>query len=91
MSAKPSTTIPGSAGARTAGGIAVGSLGTLVFALLARDWDIAIAVGTTVAPGALAYLIGHGGLKGVVLALWQGAPAPRRRRAARRAADRAAA
>jgi hypothetical protein len=70
MSAKPATTV--------AGGIAVGSLGTLVFALLSRDWNVAIAVGTTVVPGALAYLVGHGGLKGVILALWRGAPTPGR-------------
>jgi hypothetical protein len=92
MSAKPSITIPAFAGARTAaGGIAVGSLGTLVFALLARDWNVAIAVGTTIAPGALVYLVANGGLKGVILALWRGAPSPRRRRAAGRTTGRAAA
>jgi hypothetical protein len=92
MTAKPSPTIPAFAGGKTAaGGIAVGSLGTLIFALLARDWDVAIAVGTTIAPGVLGYLVANGGLKGVLLALWQGAPAPRRRRAAGRTAGRSAA
>ena len=54
------------------GGIAVGSLGTLVFALIGHDWSVAIAVGTTVAPGALGYLVTHGGLKGVLESLWDG-------------------
>lgn len=60
-----------------AGGIAVGGLGTLVFAVLQQQWDVAIAVGTTVAPGALGYVLAHGGVKGLVLALWRGLPRTR--------------
>jgi len=64
------------------GGVAVGSLGTLVFAVLDRNWDVAIAVGTTIAPGLLTYLVANGGIKGVVVALWKGRPS----RAARQTA-----
>jgi hypothetical protein len=74
--------------AHVAGGVAVGSLGTLIFAVLGRDWNMVIAVGTTVAPAALAYLVGNGGIKGVLLSVWRGTSAPTRRR---RANGRAAA
>jgi hypothetical protein len=56
MKVKPS---PGSSG------IALGSFGTLVYALLARQWDIALAVAATIIPGALAYVIANGGLRGL--------------------------
>jgi hypothetical protein len=66
-------------------GVAVGSLGTLVFAITNRDWSTACAVGGTIVWGLLAYLMAHGGLIGVTRTLIGIAPPRRRRR--RRAAS----
>jgi hypothetical protein len=65
-------------------GVAVGSLGTLVFAITSDDWATASAVGGTIVWGLLAYLMAHGGLLGVLRTLIGIAPPRRRRRAARR-------
>ena len=65
-------------------GVAVGSLGTFVFAITNNDWATACAVGGTIFWGLLAYLMAHGGLLGVLRTLIGIAPPRRRRRAARR-------
>jgi hypothetical protein len=51
-------------------GVVLGSLGTLIFALLQQQWELAIAVGTTIVPGALAYVVANGGVRGVVRKFW---------------------
>jgi hypothetical protein len=62
-------------------GVAVGSLGTLVFAITNDDWPTAFAVGGTIIWGLLAYLMAHGGLIGVGRTFIGIAPVkPRRRR-----------
>jgi hypothetical protein len=61
------TTIKPTAGTS---GVALGSLGTLVFAVLGHQWDIALAVVATIAPGALAYLVANGGIRGLLRKLW---------------------
>ncbi len=65
-------------------GVAVGSLGTFVYAITNDDWATACAVGGTIFWGLLAYLMAHGGLLGVLRTLIGIAPPRRRRRAARR-------
>jgi hypothetical protein len=62
------------------GSVATSSTGIIVVAAVNKDWNTALGAAGTVVPGLVVFLIGNGGLKGVVSRLWAGTPSPRRAR-----------
>ncbi len=74
------------------GGVATSSTGIIFVAVANHDWNTALGAAGTVAPALVVFLMGNGGIKGLVRRLWSGlpftaqataAPAPRARRASR--------
>jgi hypothetical protein len=80
------------------GGVATSSTGIIFVAVANHDWNTALGAAGTVAPALVVFLIGNGGVKGVLRRIWSGlpftgsatTPPARRRRASRTRADQVA-